>query len=85
MSKSRKKFICLDCGVDTGAIYEHYMLVDSTWYLIHDSKTGMLCIGCVEIRLGRQLNSNDFNNSYLNNPSTAPKSVRLIERMNAHG
>lgn len=85
MTKSRRKFLCLDCGIDTGAIYEHYMLIDSTWYLIHDSKIGMLCIGCLEIRLGRQLNANDFNDSYLNNTSIAPKSARLIERMNARG
>lgn len=85
MPKSRRKFLCLDCGIDTGAIYEHYMLVDSIWYQIHDSKYGMLCIGCAEQRLGRQLTRSDFNQSYLNNPSTAPKSVRLIERMNAHG
>ena len=85
MSKARKKFLCLDCNVDTGAIYEHYMLVDSTWYLIHDSNRGMLCIGCIEKRLGRQLNANDFNDSYLNNPTTAPKSARLMERMSNHG
>lgn len=80
-SKSRKKFICLDCKVDTSKLNEHYMLVDSTWSLTGLGKYGMLCIGCVELRIGRKLVKSDFNNSYLNNPRTCSKSARLINRM----
>lgn len=65
---SRKKFLCMDCGVDTGKIGEHYMLVDSTWNAIHDSNKGMLCIGHVESRLGRKLVPSDFNDSHVNKP-----------------
>jgi hypothetical protein len=82
MSKrSRKKFLCLDCGVDTGKSGEHYMLIDSTWNLTGLSKIGMLCILHVEARIGRKLISSDFNNSYLNNPRTGIVSDRLLSRM----
>lgn len=78
---SRKKWLCLDCNVDTGKIGEHYMLIDSTWAKIHNSKKGMLCIGCAEKRLGRQLNYSDFNTSYINKPNPSEqKSQRLITR-----
>lgn len=78
---SRKKFLCLDCGVDTGKAGEHYMLNDSTWHLTGLGKYGMLCVKCVEARIGRNLKSTDFNNSYLNKPRTGIKSTRLIDRM----
>lgn len=78
---SRRKFLCLDCKVDTGKIHEHYMLVDSTWFAIHGSKFGMLCIGCVEARLGRTLVASDFNDSHVNNPKLYPMSSRLLNRL----
>jgi hypothetical protein len=83
MSNSRRKFLCMDCKVDTGKIGEHYMLADSTWNLIHDSNKGMLCIGCVESRLGRQLISTDFNDSHVNKPFPGKFfSGRLHNRIN---
>lgn len=78
---SRKKFLCLDCSVDTGKIHEHYMLVDTTWFSIHASNRGMICIGCVEGRLGRSLTPQDFNNSHVNNPKLYPMSSRLLSRI----
>ena len=78
---SRKKFLCLDCQVDTGKIGEHYMLIDSTWHLTGLKKYGMLCIGCVEKRIRRRLNAKDFNSSYLDKPRTGIKSARLMDRM----
>lgn len=66
MSSNRRKFLCMDCDVDTGKIGEHYMLIDATWNQIHDSNKGMLCIGCVETRLGRPLTKSDFNDSHVN-------------------
>lgn len=58
------------------------MLVDSTWYLIHNSERGMLCVGCIESRLDRQLDASDFNNSYLNTSRSFERSARLLDRMN---
>lgn len=79
--KSRRKFLCLDCGVDTGRIGEHYMLVNETWSLTGLGSIGMLCVEHVEKRIGRRLNAQDFNNSYLNDPRTGIISQRLADRM----
>ncbi|QNN99218.1 hypothetical protein SEA_FAUST_134 [Streptomyces phage Faust] len=78
---SRRKFLCLDCGVDTGKIGEHYMLIDSVWFLTGLGKIGMLCVEDVERRIGRELVVADFNNSYLNNARTGIISQRLAQRM----
>lgn len=78
---SRKKFLCLDCGVDTGRIGEHYMLKDSVWALTNLGKIGMLCIQHVESRIKRELKPEDFNDSYLNNPRTGIISMKLKDRM----
>jgi hypothetical protein len=82
-TKSRRKFLCLDCGIDTGKASEHYMLNDQTWKLTGLGKYGMLCVGCVEIRIKRKLVAKDFNSSYLNNPRTGSISARLLDRMKA--
>jgi hypothetical protein len=79
--KSRKKFLCLDCGLDTGKAGEHYMLIESTWSLTGLGKFGMLCIEDVETRIDRQLTAADFNDSYLNRPRTGIISARLLDRM----
>lgn len=81
MSKSRRKFLCLDCRIDTGKIREHYMLVDKTWFEVHTSNVGMMCIGCVENRLGRTLVPSDFNDSHVNNPRLYEMSGRLLSRI----
>lgn len=78
---SRKKFLCLDCKVDTGKIGEHYMLVDEVWHLTGLQKYGMLCVEHVETRIGRKLVVSDFNDSYLNNARTGIISQRLANRM----
>jgi len=78
---NRRKFLCLDCRVDTGKIGEHYMLIDETWGLTGLGKYGMLCIEHVEDRIGRKLVPSDFNNSYLNRPRTGILSQRLMDRM----
>lgn len=78
---SRRKFLCLDCSVDTGRQGEHYMLIDETWGLTGLGPVGMLCIEHVEQRIGRMLVASDFNDSYLNNPRTGIISNRLLDRM----
>lgn len=83
MSKSRKKFLCLDCSLDTGKAGEHYMLIDETWKKTGLGKVGMLCVLDVEKRIGRKLQASDFNDSYLNRPRTGIISARLLDRMNS--
>ena len=55
-----ENFICLDCGVNTDEIGEYYMLTSEVWKEAVPDLTGMLCINCVELRLGRQLWPEDF-------------------------
>jgi hypothetical protein len=49
---------CFTCQRDTFAIGEDYYVVDELWYSY--GVEGMLCIGCLEARLGRQLIAADF-------------------------
>lgn len=51
---------CLDCRVDMLALDEYYMLRNDIWLSIVPDRIGHLCIGCVEGRLGRRLNPDDF-------------------------
>jgi len=74
----------MDCKVNTLYIGEYYMLKDEVWKQVHNSQEGMLCIGCLEIRLKRQLNSQDFLDCILNKHYlTGPKSMRLTQRLKA--
>jgi hypothetical protein len=81
--KSRKRFLCADCGVDTGKIHEHYFIKTELWLKVMQTIHGMLCIGCLEKRLGRRLRREDFTDSYINSPKFEPKSQRLMERLTA--
>lgn len=51
-------FKCQDCDVCTNDLDEYYMVRDDIWPLAPNG--GMLCIGCLEARLGRELNAADF-------------------------
>lgn len=79
--KNRSRFMCIVCKVDTGKIGEHYMLVDPVWNKVHTSAIGMLCIGCLEKRLGRKLVPSDFHPCYINNKNYGSRSARLTNRM----
>jgi hypothetical protein len=68
MAKSRNKFKCLDCLVDTGRLGEHFFLKNEVWFKVHTSDKGMICIGCIEARLGRKLVPEDFTDAYVNRP-----------------
>jgi len=57
---------CLDCGRDTYAIGEYYMLHDRVWLTANPGDAGMLCVGCVESRLGRALSPADFADAPVN-------------------
>ena len=77
---SRKRFLCLDCKQDTGKMNEFYFINTSLWLSVVKDVTGMLCIGCLENRLGRQLVSSDFTQCFLNS-NTGKKSLRLLDRL----
>ncbi len=81
MAKGRRKFLCLDCHVDTGRLHEHYFVHTAIWLAVVGSLSGMLCVGCLEDRLGRRLSPDDFPAVTINDPRFEPKSLRLLSRL----
>jgi len=54
---------CVDCTVDTAirGLDEYYMVHNTVWSAAGMApRGGMLCIGCLETRLDRQLTAGDF-------------------------
>ena len=72
---------CLDCGVDILEIKEFYMIHDELWAQINPQLEGLLCIGCVEKRLGRKLKPEDFPSYEANSYLILPQSHRLKSRI----
>jgi hypothetical protein len=70
-TKLENTFDCKDCGVNTSKIGEYYMIHTDLWKQVNQGvdDTGMLCLGCVEERLGRKLNRRDFPAIPLNDPT----------------
>lgn len=75
--------LCLDCGIDTDKNNEFYMIHDHLWEQAvpnkHQRENRVLCIGCLEERLGRKLLPNDFTNTPVNKKGI--HSYRLISRL----
>jgi hypothetical protein len=79
---------CADCGVGTNT--EWYMVKESVWQLAwierrksyHGKIPGqeILCIGCLENRIGRTLVRQDFTDAPINNPDSH-MSRRLRDRL----
>lgn len=71
---------CIDCKVDTILIGEYYSVYPDVWAKSglgpHD---GMLCIGCLESRIGFTLDSSHFTDYPIN--YSYHQSVRLISRI----
>lgn len=76
---------CQDCGVDTFEIKEYYMVSDACWKRSGmKCFGGMLCIGCLETRLGEKLKAINFKDCALNwRNLTIPDmaSTRLLSRL----
>ena len=82
--RQRPRYDCADCGVHTITIGEYYRLDDALWTMIAPlvgQPWSMLCIGCVEGRLGRRLVPADFPVVPCNDPSRSGMSVRLRARI----
>jgi hypothetical protein len=69
---------CVDCGVDTINAREYYIVRDEVWPL--DPCGGMLCVGCLEERIGRRLTPADFTDCPLNT-NDRRSSKRLRSRL----
>jgi len=90
--KRKVTYDCKDCGKDTNKLDEYYMVHSSVWgaagmetneaYEQGLTNTrlpdGMLCIGCLENRLGRRLTPVDFTDAPIN--SETSQSDRLKNR-----
>lgn len=76
-----RMFVCIDCKINTHVINEYYMLKDPVWAKAHPGDRGMLCIACVERRLGRLLKHGDFA-PYPINYGVFLKSPLLAHRFN---
>jgi hypothetical protein len=74
--------LCMDCSVDTLAAGEYYALKDQLWRRINPLVIGMLCLSCVEDRLGRSLWSGDFARAPVNAVSaqSCPSLARRLKR-----
>lgn len=70
---------CDDCAVNTLVNGETYMVADALW----PPSAGILCVGCLEGRLGRLLQADDFKDVPLNRMGL--KSTRLVERIGSIG
>lgn len=78
---------CTDCGVDTLAVTpaedsEYYMVHAAIWRMATKTRPAyLLCVGCLETRIGRQLTSADFTDAPVNDPNKESMSDRLRSRM----
>jgi hypothetical protein len=77
------RYMCLDCRQDILLAGEFFGLRDEVWLKANPRDDGMMCIGCIEARLGRQLTPEDFEGTPLdwhvaNGPAL---STRLMSRI----
>ena len=77
--KRKNHFFCVDCGVNVSDKKEHYFVHTSLWVGVANlSIDQMCCISCLEKRIKRQLNRNDFTDAYINNPKRNVMSSDLL-------
>ncbi len=80
MHKSKRKWICIDCPRDTR--HEHYFVNNSVWFgEAKMPETGMLCVQCLEGRIGRRLEPSDFTDAFINDPRKNMMSDLLRSRI----
>jgi hypothetical protein len=61
IKQRRPRFRCVDCGKDTNKSGEYYMVRDEVWAASKIAPHGgMLCLRCLERRIGREVNGQDF-------------------------
>lgn len=71
---------CKDCGVKTVEIGEYYNVYNDVWNEA-DGGQGFLCIGCLENRLGRKLNPDDFGHCLITTDPLYFRSARYFNRL----
>lgn len=77
MHKSKRKWNCVDC--DRSTHHEHYFVKNSVWQAeAKMPEQGMLCVTCLESRIGRMLTPEDFTDAHINNPKKSPMMSDLL-------
>lgn len=71
---------CVDCEVHTGSIGDYYMIHQHLWAK-YGCGQGMLCISCLEHRMGRILTPADFTNAPVNRGSITYRSEIMVSRV----
>lgn len=83
----RANFVCIDCKGDTHQTDKDYYMVEHHIWAKHGAGDKMLCIGCLEKRVGRLLEGEDFLecplNKHLNSYVSALKYGPGIEHFKA--
>lgn len=77
-------FECLDCGRCTLEMGEYFMVLDEVWEEAAGKRDGrgMLCLGCLELRIGRTLAPADFSEARCNwEPPIDARSGRMMDRL----
>ena len=77
-------WLCLDCNGHTLEMDEYYMVQFHVWKEANPENDGMLCISCLEKRLGRILVPDDFLDCPLNQMAlyqTSGWSPLILSRM----
>jgi hypothetical protein len=81
---------CADCDVGTRSINEYYMVHDHVWEQAWAGRLKswheldgqqVLCIGCLEKRLGRKLTRYDFTDAPVNDRTQSFISRRMRNRL----
>lgn len=76
-------FLCMDCKKDTFQHQEYFMLKYKIWRSANYKIRGMLCLACIEKRIGRDLVANDFSKAPINESQSLvcqELSTRLMRR-----
>lgn len=88
----RETFKCLDCRTCTEVLREYFMVHNHVWLEAFPEASqwpkGMLCVGCLETRLGRTLSQVDFQLDLPINRCPNPyfrQSDRLKDRLTRSG
>jgi len=72
------RFLCYDCNVDTSYSGDYYMVHDALWKQAMPNEYGMLCMRCLEHRIGRKLCSDDFTDCNANHVSQKVQHIRAV-------
>ena len=73
-------FRCRDCAACTNCEFEYYMVHNELWDRTGLDR-GMLCIGCLEQRIGKLLTARDFTDAPINDIGREFGTARLKERL----